>query len=102
MGAAITPVSPMTAHAQSAAQVYGHPNVHPNSENIHPPIQKARVRIVEAATKSEVNSNLFKSWEEKMARIQEYERHRQMTTYNQNGRENLERARESQMLDIKA
>jgi hypothetical protein len=103
MGAAIIPVGPLTAaKQQTAQQIYGHPNVAANSENIQPPIEKARTRVVEAATKTEVSSNLFKTWEERAARIEEYERHRQMTTYNRDGTRNLEQMRDAQMLDIKA
>jgi|TARA_B110000211_G_C13578347_1_gene335122 hypothetical protein len=103
MGVAIIPVGPMNSHNQTAAQNYGHPNVAANSENISPPIEKARVRVVQAATKSEISANLFKSWEERVARMQEYERQKSMmVSYNQDGSANMKQNIDAQLVDIKA
>ena len=40
------------------AQMYGAP-VHPNSENISPPVQKEKKRVVEAATRTSIDINLL-------------------------------------------
>ena len=43
-------------------QYYGHPNIYPNSENIAPPVQKNKKRVVEAATRADVNMDIIKEF----------------------------------------
>ena len=49
--------------------VYGHPMVYPNSENILPPLEKKRVRVVEAATRADIELNRVKKIEERIEEI---------------------------------
>tara|TARA_Y100000385_G_scaffold186819_1_gene193110 strand:+ start:329 stop:595 length:267 start_codon:yes stop_codon:yes gene_type:complete len=58
----------LTQHIQAAS--YGHPKVYPNSENITPPMKKERIRIVEAATRTEIKLNQIKEIEERAKEIQ--------------------------------
>ena len=51
--------------------VYGHPMVYPNSENILPPLEKERVRVVEAATRAEIASHRVKEIEERIEEIRQ-------------------------------
>ena len=52
------------------AQQYGHPNVYPNSEHIKPPMEKERIRVVEAATRTESKLNQVKEIEERAKEVQ--------------------------------
>jgi translation elongation factor P/translation initiation factor 5A len=52
------------------AQMYGHPNVYPNSEHIKPPMEKERVRVVEAATRTDLKLDQARRVEERMKEIQ--------------------------------
>ena len=45
---------PIEMYNQIQAAKYGHPNVYPNSEHIKPPMEKERIRVVEAATRSDL------------------------------------------------
>ena len=58
----------LTQQIQAAS--YGHPKVYPNSENITPPMKKERIRIVEAATRTEIKLNQIKEIEERAKEIQ--------------------------------
>jgi hypothetical protein len=49
--------------------VYGHPAIYPNSENIKPPLEKERLRVVEAATRTELELNQIKEIEERVEEI---------------------------------
>ena len=49
---------PFDKYQVMQAQIYGAP-VHPNSENIPPPVQKEKKRVVEAATRTAVDINLL-------------------------------------------
>lgn len=40
---------------------------YPNSENIHPPIKKEPVRVVEPSTRTDVNLTSLREWHEKKA-----------------------------------
>ena len=53
------------------AQMYGHPNVYPNSEHIKPPIEKERIRVVEAATRADLKLDQTRRVEERMKEIQQ-------------------------------
>lgn len=61
---------PFDVYQLMQAQKYGHPNVYPNSENIIPPLEKKRLRIVEAATRTEIKLNQIKEVEERAKEIQ--------------------------------
>lgn len=61
---------PFNVYEQIQAQKYGHPATYPNSENITPPIEKERIRIVEAATRTEIKLNQIKEVEERAKEIQ--------------------------------
>ena len=47
------------------------PNVYPNSENIHPPIKKERLRVVEQATRIEIKLARTKAIEERVQEIKD-------------------------------
>lgn len=49
--------------------IYGHPNVYPNNEHITPPIEKEKIRVVEAASRTEVKLKQWKEIEERMEEI---------------------------------
>lgn len=61
---------PFEMYQAIQAQKYGHPKVYPNSENITPPMEKERIRIVEAATRTEIKLNQIKEVEERAKEIQ--------------------------------
>lgn len=67
----ITPANgtPFDAHQIMKASQYGHPNVYPNSENIKPPQEKERLRVVDPATRTEVELNQQKAIEDRMQEI---------------------------------
>lgn len=52
------------------AQMYGHSNVYPNSEHIKPPIEKERLRVVEASTRTDLKLDQTRLVEERMKEIQ--------------------------------
>lgn len=43
--------------------------VYPNSENISPPVKKEKTRVVEQATRTQVNIDLLKKWHDKQNEI---------------------------------
>jgi len=53
------------------AQQYGHPNVYPNSEHIKPPQEKERIRVVEAATRTDLKLDQTRRVEERAKEIQQ-------------------------------
>jgi len=60
---------PFDVHQTIKALQYGHPNVYANSEHITPPIEKDRVRVVEAASRTEVKLKQWKEIEERAKEI---------------------------------
>jgi hypothetical protein len=46
------------------SSTFGHPNVYPNSENIQPPREKPKLRVVEPSTRASVNMDLLQQWHE--------------------------------------
>ena len=52
---------PFEMYQQIQASKYGHPNVYPNSEHVKPPHEKERIRVVEAATRTEIKLNQVKA-----------------------------------------
>lgn len=67
------------------AQIYGHPNVYPNSEHIKPPMEKERIRVVEAATRSDLKLEQTRRVEERMKEIQSL-REQAAARYDQSGK----------------
>ena len=63
---------------------YGQPNVYPNSEHIKPPMEKERIRVVEAATRSDLKLNQTRRVEERMQEIQAL-RDQAAIRYNKDG-----------------
>ena len=53
------------------AQQYGHPNVYPNSEHIKPPQEKERIRVVEAATRTDLKLDQTRRVEERAKEMQQ-------------------------------
>ena len=66
------------------ASQYGHPNVYPNSEHIKPPMEKERIRVVEAATRSDLKLDQTRQVEERMKEIQAL-RDQAAIRYNRDG-----------------
>jgi hypothetical protein len=57
-------------HAVLASKMlYGHPNVYPNSEHIRPPMEKERLRVVEAATRIEIKLDQQKTIEDRIIEL---------------------------------
>lgn len=54
---------PFKIYDQIQAQLYGHPNVYANSENITPPVKKEKTRVVEPSTRSSVSMRIFREWQ---------------------------------------
>ena len=67
------------------AQQYGHPNVYPNSEHIKPPMEKERIRVVEAATRADLKLDQTRRVEERMKEIQNL-RDQASVRYDQSGK----------------
>lgn len=79
--------------------VYGHPMVYPNSENILPPLEKERIRVVEAATRADIELNRVKRIEERIEEINSL-RQRAVLRYTPNGEEVLPAVTEGEFVDI--
>ncbi len=67
------------------AQMYGHPNVYPNSEHIKPPMEKERIRVIEAATRTDLKLDQTRRVEERMKEIQDL-RDQAGARYDQEGK----------------
>jgi hypothetical protein len=79
--------------------VYGHPMVYPNSENILPPLEKERIRVVEAATRADIELNRVKRIEERIEEINSL-RQQAVLRYTPNGEEILPAVTEGEFVDI--
>lgn len=79
--------------------VYGHPIVYPNSENILPPLEKKRVRVVEAATRADIELNRVKKIEERIEEINIL-RQQAVLRYSPHGEEILPAVTEGEFVDI--
>lgn len=79
--------------------VYGHPMVYPNSENILPPLEKERIRVVEAATRADIELNRVKKIEERIEEINSL-RQQAVLRYTPNGEEVLPAVTEGEFVDI--
>lgn len=76
---------PLEMYQQIQAAKYGHPNVYPNSEHIKPPLEKERIRVVEAATRSDLKLEQTRRVEERMKEIQSL-REQAAARYDQSGK----------------
>jgi hypothetical protein len=81
------------------AHVYGHPNVYPNSEHIKPPIEKERIRVVEAATRTDLKLDQTRKVEERMKEIQEL-RDQASARYDQEGKTVSPGETQGQFIDL--
>jgi len=81
-----SPIQGMPFEMFQALQMmkYGQPNVYPNSEHIKPPMEKERIRVVEAATRSDLKLNQTRRVEERMQEIQAL-RDQAAIRYNKDG-----------------
>lgn len=79
--------------------VYGHPMVYPNSENILPPLEKERIRVVEAATRADIELNRVKRIEERIEEINSL-RQQAVLRYTPNGDKVLPAVNEGEFVDI--
>jgi len=62
---------PFDVYQVMQAQQYGHQKVYPNSENVYPPVDKARKRVIEAATRTEIRMNRIKEIEERAEEVRQ-------------------------------
>ena len=81
------------------AQMYGHPNVYPNSEHIKPPMEKERIRVVEAATRTDLKLDQTRKVEERMKEIQEL-RDQAGARYDQEGKTVSPGETQGQFIDL--
>ena len=79
--------------------VYGHPMVYPNSENILPPLEKERIRVVEAATRADIELNRVKRIEERIEEINSL-RQQAVLRYTPSGDKVLPAVTEGEFVDI--
>ena len=81
------------------AQQYGHPNLSPNSENIVPPVEKKRIRVIEAATRTDLKLDQTRQVEERMKEIQAL-RDQAASRYSQAGKTISPGETQGQFIDI--
>ena len=81
------------------AQQYGHPNVYPNSEHIKPPQEKERIRVVEAATRTDLKLDQTRRVEERAKEIQQL-RDQAAIRYDKDGTTISPRETQGQYIDI--
>ena len=81
------------------AQMYGHPNVYPNSEHIKPPMEKERIRVVEAATRTDLKLDQTRRVEERMKEIQDL-RDQAGARYDQEGKTVSPGETQGQFIDL--
>jgi hypothetical protein len=81
------------------AQQYGHPNVYPNSEHIKPPMEKERIRVIEAATRADLKLDQTRRVEERMKEIQNL-RDQAGARYDQSGKTVSPGETQGQFIDL--
>ena len=81
------------------AQMYGHPNVYANSEHIKPPMEKERIRVVEAATRTDLKLDQTRRVEERMKEIQDL-RDQAGARYDQEGKTVSPGETQGQFIDL--
>lgn len=90
---------PIEMYNQIQAAKYGHPNVYPNSEHIKPPMEKERIRVVEAATRSDLKLDQTRQVEERMKEIQAL-RDQASARYDQEGKTVSPGETQGQFIDL--
>ena len=90
---------PIEMYNQIQAAKYGHPNVYPNSEHIKPPMEKERIRVVEAATRSDLKLDQTRRVEERMKEIQNL-RDQAGVRYDQSGKTVSPGETQGQFIDL--
>lgn len=90
---------PIEMYNQIQAAKYGHPNVYPNSEHIKPPMEKERIRVVEAATRSDLKLEQTRRVEERMKEIQDL-RDQASVRYDQSGKTISPGETQGQFIDL--
>ena len=90
---------PIEMYNQIQAAKYGHPNVYPNSEHIKPPMEKERIRVVEAATRSDLKLEQTRRVEERMKEIQDL-RDQASVRYDQSGKTVSPGETQGQFIDL--
>lgn len=75
---------PFDVYEQIQHAKYGHPVTYPNSENITPPVEKERLRVIEQATRTEIKLNSQKAIEDRIKEINEL-RQQAAIRYNKDG-----------------
>lgn len=90
---------PIEMYNQIQAAKYGHPNVYPNSEHIKPPMEKERIRVVEAATRSDLKLEQTRRIEERMKEIQDL-RDQASVRYDQSGKTISPGETQGQFIDL--
>lgn len=75
---------PFDVYEQIQHAKYGHPVTYPNSENITPPLEKERLRVIEQATRTEVKMSRQRAVEERIKEINEL-RQQAAIRYNRDG-----------------
>jgi hypothetical protein len=81
------------------AQQYGHLNVYPNSEHIKPPMEKERIRVIEAATRADLKLDQTRRVEERMKEIQNL-RDQAGARYDQSGKTVSPGETQGQFIDL--
>jgi len=81
------------------SQMYGHPNVYANSEHIKPPMEKERIRVVEAATRTDLKLDQTRRVEERMKEIQDL-RDQAGARYDQEGKTVSPGETQGQFIDL--
>ena len=90
---------PIEMYNQIQAAKYGHPNVYPNSEHIKPPMEKERIRVVEAATRADLKLDQTRRVEERMKEIQTL-RDQASVRYDQSGKTVSPGETQGQFIDL--
>ena len=90
---------PIEMYNQIQAAKYGHPSVYPNSEHIKPPMEKERIRVVEAATRSDLKLEQTRRVEERMKEIQDL-RDQASVRYDQSGKTISPGETQGQFIDL--
>ena len=90
---------PFDVYEQIQHAKYGHPVTYPNSENITPPIEKERLRVIEQATRTEIKLNSQKAIEDRIKEVNEL-RQQAAIRYNKDGTTISPGETEGQYIDI--
>ena len=86
---------PMTRDKEWQVEVNGVPLPVPNAEQIRPPLDQNKLRIVEQATRTNVEANILKNFQERADEVLRFKRKTAFLTYNKENEE------EGKVMDIK-